>query len=63
MVCGDFELVSDPGVKRELWQPEWTMYYPGGPDDADYAVMALKPVFVKLYHQMETFSMEAGAAK
>ncbi len=63
MVCGDLELVSDPGVKRELWQPEWTMYYPGGPDDADYAIMALRPVFVKLYHQMETFSMEGGAAK
>lgn len=55
MICGDLELAGNMDIKEALWQSEWTMYYPGGPADPDYAVLRLTPVFVRGYHQMENY--------
>lgn len=52
MLGGEIEIVTERGIKKELWQNGWEMYYPGGPDDTDYAVLRLSPMFAKYYHQL-----------
>ncbi len=52
MLGGEIEIVTEGGIKKELWQNGWEMYYPGGPDDPDYTVLRLSPIFAKYYHQL-----------
>jgi general stress protein 26 len=54
---GDMEIVSDSESRHALWQPGWEMYYPGGRDDPDNAVLRLVPSEAKLYHQLQTVSL------
>jgi general stress protein 26 len=60
MLVGDMEVVADAGVKHSLWQEEWSMYYPGGPGDPDYAILRLLPRLGKGYHQMSFYTLEPG---
>ena len=50
MLGGEVELVTDPDLKRRLWQEGWTMYYPSGPDGPEYGVLKLVPRTVKGWH-------------
>ena len=43
MLGGDMEIVADLGIRHALWNEGWERYYPGGPDDPDYAVLRLVP--------------------
>ncbi|MBI5526549.1 MAG: pyridoxamine 5'-phosphate oxidase family protein [Deltaproteobacteria bacterium] len=51
MLGGDMEIVDDGATRNAIWQPEWSMYYPGGPDDPDHTVLRLIPSEAKLYCQ------------
>lgn len=61
MLGGMMEIVTDPGVKRALWQEGWQMYYPGGHDDPDYAILRLSPMVAKYYHQLNYFTFDFGS--
>ncbi|HEX2950129.1 MAG TPA: pyridoxamine 5'-phosphate oxidase family protein [Armatimonadota bacterium] len=52
-LSGQLALVTDEAVKQTLWQPAWTMYYPQGPTDDDYAILRLTPTHAELYHQLD----------
>jgi general stress protein 26 len=52
-LSGQLILVTDEAVKHALWQPAWTMYYPQGPTDDDYAILRLTPTHAELYHQLD----------
>lgn len=54
MLGGTLEIVTDPTVKSRIWQPEWTLYYPGGWADPDHTVLAFRPLRVKYYHQLNS---------
>lgn len=60
MVKGYIESESDPGIKNELWQKGWEMYYPGGPTDPDYTILTLRPISGKGYHQLNFFNLSFG---
>lgn len=47
MLGGDLEIVDDPTLRRAVWNEGWERYYPGGPDDADHAVLRLRPRFAE----------------
>jgi general stress protein 26 len=51
MCQGEIEMVSDKEIKHALWLDEWIMYYPEGKDSDDYAILRLKPNYVKSYFQ------------
>ena len=57
MLGGTIEIVKDQTIKRSLWQDAWTMYYPRGSADPDYTILALKPDVLKLYHQLDFFTL------
>jgi general stress protein 26 len=60
MVAGTLEVVEDEEIKKALWQSNWTMYYAGGPEDPDYAVLRLRPVFLQGYHQFLHYHLDLG---
>lgn len=60
MLAGDVEVVEDAETKKALWQSSWTMYYPGGVEDLDYAILRLRPVFMQGYHQLEHYHIDFG---
>ena len=51
MCQGEIEIVQDKSIKHSIWLDEWTMYYPDGKDSEDYAILRLKPSYVKSYFQ------------
>ncbi len=60
MVAGRLEIVRDDEIKTAIWQDAWTMYYPGGMGDPDYAVLRLLPEFIQGYHQFEQYHIDFG---
>nr|WP_319539547.1 pyridoxamine 5'-phosphate oxidase family protein [uncultured Methanospirillum sp.] len=56
MLGGTISVVSDPGLKQRIWQENWTMYYPGGVHDADYAILCLVPRIAKYYEYLDSIS-------
>jgi len=52
MLSGEIEIVTNMDIKKALWQDGWEMYYPGGVTDPDYAILSLRPISAKYYHQL-----------
>lgn len=55
MIAGEIEIVSDPSIKKALWNDGWERYYPEGPGDPDYTVLRLRPEFVEGWHAASKF--------
>ena len=49
LLQGNLENITDSAFKKRMWQPGWEMYYPGGCEDADYAVLKFTPLKTKAY--------------
>jgi general stress protein 26 len=46
LLVGDFEILDDSALRHTLWTDGWEVYYPGGPDDPDFAVLRIRPTSV-----------------
>ena len=57
MIAGFMKIVNDKYIKNALWQNNWTIYYPGGVEDPDYAILKLRPIFLKGYNQLQQYTM------
>ena len=57
MIGGNIEIIKDKEIKSSLWQKDWTLYYPNGIDDTDYAVLKLNPLILKLYYQLDSYTL------
>ena len=51
MCQGTIEIVKSKEIKDAIWLDEWKMYYPDGKDSEDYAILQLKPSYIKSYFQ------------
>ena len=58
MLSGEIKIIHDQKIKNILWQDYWTMYYPKGVTDPDYAILELKPKLLKVYYQLSTFTIK-----
>jgi len=60
MLVGTMEVLLDPEIKKEIWQPGDIMYYPGGVTDPDYCVLKFTALRGRQYCNLksENFSME-----
>jgi general stress protein 26 len=47
MLGGEIEIIADQQLKNRIWQKDWTMYFPGGPEGPEFAVIKLVPNIVK----------------
>jgi general stress protein 26 len=49
MLVGELEIVTNQEVKGQLWQDEWKIFYPGGPDGPEYNILSLSPMIAKCW--------------
>lgn len=61
-LIGDLEVTRDHDVRHALWNDGWEIYYPKGPDDPDYAVLALRPRRVEGWTGEGRFEFLVGGA-
>jgi len=60
MLNGDIEIVADGGIKKEIWQDEWVMYYPGtaGYQNPDYSILKLTAKYMKGWNGREKLRLD-----
>ncbi len=60
MLVGTMEVLLTPAIKKEIWQPGDTIYYPGGISDPDYCVLKFTALRGRRYCGLksENFNME-----
>jgi len=46
-LTGNLEFVDDEPTKAACWHPWWVRYYPGGPADPEYAILRLRPIWLR----------------
>jgi general stress protein 26 len=56
MLGGTISVISDKALKEQIWQKDWTMYYPGGRQDPDYSILCLTPGIAKYYEYLDSIS-------
>ncbi len=47
-VCGQAKVVTDQEMKNELWEDDWTRYWPDGAENPDYVLMKATPESVDI---------------
>ncbi|MHC4585129.1 MAG: pyridoxamine 5'-phosphate oxidase family protein [Planctomycetota bacterium] len=58
MLSGEIEEVADKQLKKQLWQDDWKMHWPGGADDPEFTVLKLSPVFARGGYKEAPFEIE-----
>lgn len=58
LMKGTITIIEDLETKKKIWQPDWTMYYPEGIEDPDFAVLLLQTEKGYLYNQMQKSEFE-----
>ena len=53
MLQGKLEIVKDAAIRHRIWQNGWEIYYKGGAQSDDYAVLRLEPLYISSYYQLE----------
>jgi general stress protein 26 len=59
---GRMEILTDPGVKKALWQEEWHIHWPAGAGDPDYVVLRLHPAHAAGWWETAPFQLEMNGA-
>lgn len=54
MLVGNMEVLQDLKIKKEIWQPGDTLYYPGGVTDSDYCVLKFTAFKGRQYCDLKT---------
>ena len=49
LLVGEIEVITDMAIKRQLWQDDWKVYYPGGVDGPEYNILRLLPKHIKYW--------------
>lgn len=63
MLKGTMEVLTDQGIKNELWRPGDTMFYRQGRTDPDYCVLKFTAQSGRYYCDLKTEDFVAGAQK
>jgi general stress protein 26 len=58
LLMGRIEIVPDFEIKKKIWKPEWTRYYPKGITDPEFTVLRLSPERVFCYYKLEKVDFE-----
>jgi hypothetical protein len=59
LVRGRISETADPAVRAAVWTDDWAMYYPGGRDGGDFALLAFVPELVRYYHGLSVAEFDA----
>ena len=59
MVRGHVSEVDDHSVRKAVWAPSWSVYYPGGIDGGDFSLLLFKPEHIRFYHGLAVHEADA----
>ena len=51
MLQGKAEIVDDMEFKKNIWEENWTRYYPEGYIDPDFTMLKIKPEYMKGWYR------------
>ncbi len=60
-LSGTMEILTDPELKKSLWDDDWRVYW-SGPDDPDYVVLRLKAASASGWWGTEPFLFDLNRA-
>ena len=62
LLSGRAELLDDPELKKALWSPDWSIYWPRGAEEPDYVIVRIKADEVSGWWGREKFRFSPGEA-
>ncbi len=58
LLVGNAEEIDDLDLKKRIWQDEWKMHWPGGPEDTEFIMLKLLPDSAKGWHKEGAFEFK-----
>ena len=58
MLKGEAEEIADIEFKKQIWQDQWKIHWPGGADDPEFTVIKLSPSLAKGMHKEGPFEFK-----
>ncbi|MHC4463511.1 MAG: pyridoxamine 5'-phosphate oxidase family protein [Planctomycetota bacterium] len=58
LLAGDVEEIDDPELKKQIWQDEWKIHWPGGPEDPEFILLKLLPEWAKGWYKEGAFEFK-----
>ncbi len=58
LLTGTAEEVPDVELKKRIWQEEWTMHWPGGPEDPELVLLKMTPTHAKGWYKESPFEFD-----
>ena len=58
LLAGNAEEIDDPDLKKRIWQDEWKIHWPGGPEDPEFIMLKLLPEWAKGWYKKEAFEFK-----
>ena len=55
LLVGDAEEIDDLGLKRQIWQDEWKIHWPAGPEDPEFIILKILPKWAKGWYNEGAF--------
>ena len=63
MLVGNVEVLTDPQIKKMLWQMGDTLYYPKGVTDPDYCALRFTAQRGRWYSNLQSGSFDVGSTE
>ena len=51
LLAGNAEEIVDMDLKKRIWQDEWKIHWPGGPEDPEFIMLKLLPEWAKGWYK------------
>ncbi len=58
LLVGNAEEINDLDLKKRIWQDEWKIHWPGGPEDPGLIMLKLLPEWAKGWHKEGSFEFK-----
>ncbi len=58
LLVGNAEEIDDADLKKRIWQDEWKMHWPGGPEDPEFIILKLLPEWAKGWYKEGAFEFK-----
>ena len=58
LLVGNVEEIDDLDLKKRIWQDEWKIHWPGGPEDPEFIMLKLLPKWAKGWHKEGDFEFK-----
>lgn len=55
---GEAEFVKDPQIKQQIWELDWTRYYPNGWDSPGRVIVRLRPKYLRGWLTPEVITLQ-----